>query len=85
MLTKVKVLLGIADNTKDDLLEILIDQTINEVVEYTHDARCGCILENIICEMVVYKTWKFWEFFFKFIELFCGVVRIIQSNNFFPM
>ena len=36
MLEKVKLLLGITDNSKDDLLTFLIEQAIEEVMAYTH-------------------------------------------------
>lgn len=36
MLEKVKLLLGITDNSKNDLLTFLIEQAIEEVMAYTH-------------------------------------------------
>jgi hypothetical protein len=36
MLEKIKVLLSLDDNTKDDLLTILIEQAIDEALAYTH-------------------------------------------------
>lgn len=52
MLPKIKVLLGISDASKDQLLLILIQQALEEAHNYTHN---NCIPDSIICEMVVYK------------------------------
>ena len=54
MLEKVKLLLGIADNTKDDLLTLLIEQAIEEAIVYTHN-ECVDELNTSIIQMVVYK------------------------------
>ena len=55
MLKKIKVLLGLtADNSKDDLLTILIEQAIEEALTYTHQ-DCVDGLDTAIIKMVVYK------------------------------
>ena len=54
MLEKVKLLLGIADNTKDDLLTLLIEQAVEEAIVYTHN-ECVAELNTSIIQMVVYK------------------------------
>lgn len=54
MLMKVKLLLGLTDNSKDDLLTILIDVAIDEAMAYTH-RECVEGLETSIIQMVVYK------------------------------
>ena len=54
MLEKVKLLLGLADNTKDDLLTLLIEQAIEEAIVYTHN-ECVDELNTSIIQMVVYK------------------------------
>jgi hypothetical protein len=54
MLNNVKILLGITDNSKDELLSLMIDEAIEEVVNYTHNNDTAGI-ESTICRMVVYK------------------------------
>lgn len=54
MLDKLKVLLGLADNTKDQLLNILIDQATEEAVNYTHDKNADNLF-SVISQMVVFK------------------------------
>ncbi len=54
MLEKVKVLLGLTNNSKDDLLTILIEQAIEEAIAYTHN-DCVDELNTSIIQMVVYK------------------------------
>ena len=54
MLEKVKLLLGIADNTKDNLLTLLIEQAVEEAIVYTHN-ECVDELNTSIIQMVVYK------------------------------
>ena len=54
MLEKVKLLLGITDNSKDDLLTFLIEQAIDEVMAYTH-LDCVDELGTIIIKMVAYN------------------------------
>ena len=54
MLEKIKILLGINDSSKDELLTILLDQAIEEAENYTHN-NCLTGLESTICRMVVYN------------------------------
>lgn len=54
MLNDVKILLGIKDDSKDDLLSLLIDAAIEEVVNFTHNNSIAG-MESTICRMVVYK------------------------------
>lgn len=54
MLEKVKVLLGLTDTTKDDLLTLLIEQAVEEAVAYTHN-DCVDELITTIVRMVVYN------------------------------
>ena len=54
MLEKVKLLLGITDNSKDDLLTFLIEQAIEEVMAYTH-LDCVDELNTTIVKIVVYN------------------------------
>lgn len=54
MLDKIKLLLGITDDSKDDLLTILIDVAIDEALAYTH-RDCVDELDTSIIQMVVYK------------------------------
>lgn len=55
MLKKLKLLLGITDNSQDELLRILLDYTTEEVVNYTHNNRLD-VLENVI---VYVACWKY--------------------------
>lgn len=55
MLEKLKLLLGITDNSKDKLLRILLDSTAEEVVNYTHNNRLD-VLTNVILYVA---TWKY--------------------------
>lgn len=54
MLEKLKLLLGITDDTKNPLLRLLLEQTIEEVVNYTHNNRLD-VLENVIVYLAVWK------------------------------
>lgn len=54
MLEKIKILLGINDSSKDELLTVLLDQAIEETINYTHN-NCLTGLESTICRMVVYN------------------------------
>ncbi len=54
MLNKLKQMLGITDNSKDELLRILLDFTTSEVVNYTHNNRLD-VLENVIVYLSVWK------------------------------
>lgn len=55
MLTKIKLLLSITGNEKDDLLKVLLDQVIDYVISYTHNPDSICCLENTIVSMVVFN------------------------------
>lgn len=54
MLEKIKLLLGLKDESKDDLLTILIETAIDEALAYTH-RDCVDELDTSIIQMVVYK------------------------------
>lgn len=54
MLNSIKIILGINDSSKDELLTLLLEQAIDEVINYTHD-NCTAGLETTICRMVVYN------------------------------
>ena len=54
MLDKLKLILGIKDDTKDDLLTLLIEQAIEEALNYTHQDSIDN-LRSTINSMVVYK------------------------------
>lgn len=54
MLEKIKLLLGLKDESKDDLLTILIEIAIDEALAYTHN-DCVDELDTSIIQMVVYK------------------------------
>lgn len=54
MLEKVKVLLGLTDNTKDNLLTILLEGCIEEAINYTHNEDIGKY-DTAIVRMVVYQ------------------------------
>ena len=54
MLENIKILLGINDSSKDELLTVLLDQAIEEAENYTHN-NCLTGLESTICRMVVYN------------------------------
>lgn len=54
MLNKLKLLLGISDNEKDGLLLILLDQSEEEVVNYTHNNDLDK-LQNVILSMAIWK------------------------------
>ena len=53
MLEKIKLLLGLTSNDKDELLMALIENAIEEAINYTHnDSIAG--YESVICNMVIY-------------------------------
>ena len=54
MLDKLKLMLGLTDTTKDNLLKLLIDQATAEAVAYTHNKKEG-ELDTAILMMCVYK------------------------------
>lgn len=54
MLDKLKLILSIKDDTKDDLLTLLIEQAVEEALNYTHQDSIDNLSSTII-SMVVYK------------------------------
>lgn len=56
MLSRIKKMLSptITDNTQDELLQLLMQQSIEEAINYTHNDNI-CELEGCICNMVVYN------------------------------
>lgn len=40
MLEKLKILLGITDDSKDQLLELIIDKAKTSIINYTHNQAC---------------------------------------------
>lgn len=52
LLDRVKLLLGLKDDSKDDLLTLLIQQAIEESLEYTHGNEVG---DTTIIKMVVFN------------------------------
>ena len=52
MLENIKTLLGLSDNSKDDILMILIQRAINEAKNYTHNNSIKDY-ENVIDDMVI--------------------------------
>lgn len=55
MLDNIKILLGITDSSKDELLTLLINTAIDEVISYTHNDKCIGALDSTIQNMVVYN------------------------------
>ncbi len=54
MLENIKLLLGIKDASKDDILMLLLQSCINEAKNYTHNDSI-VDYENVIDDMVVYR------------------------------
>lgn len=54
MLENIKLLLGLADDSKDDLLTLLIQQAIEEAINFTHNDDLSD-LHTAIERMVVYN------------------------------
>lgn len=54
MIEKIKLLLGLTDSDKDELLQILIEQAIDEATLFTHNDDLSELGTSII-QMVVYK------------------------------
>lgn len=54
MLDKIKILLGITDASKDELLTLLIQQAQEEAINYIHDDNLSG-LDNTLIQMVIYK------------------------------
>ena len=55
MLNTIKLLLGITDDSKDQLISYLLSVVKDEVINYTHNPKCLPNLTNTIVAMVVYK------------------------------
>lgn len=53
MLTQIKLLLGISDNSKDELLQLLIKIAVDNVKSYCHIDSIPDDLNSCICKMVV--------------------------------
>lgn len=53
MLEKIKILLGITDNTKDTLLNLLIEDATQYVKDYTHQEILPTGLDSAIRDIVV--------------------------------
>lgn len=54
MLEKIKLLLNITDENKDALLTLLIQQAIDEAIEFTHNSDTS-ELESTIIKMVLFN------------------------------
>lgn len=54
MLEKIKLLLGLTGNDKDDLLNVLIEQATVEAQDITHNDNIAELNTSIV-QMVVYK------------------------------
>ena len=55
MIDKVKLLLGLNDASKDDLIEVLIDGAVEDAVAITGNKYIQDELPNTIVKMVVYN------------------------------
>lgn len=54
MLNQIKLLLGLTDTSKDELILILIERAMNELIDYTHsDNLAGA--EQLVNSMVIYN------------------------------
>lgn len=54
MLNQIKLLLGLTDSSKDELILILIERAMNELIDYTHsDNLAGA--EQLVNSMVIYN------------------------------
>lgn len=54
MLRKMKILMGLNDSSKDELLRILLDRASEEVVNYTHNYELDK-LENVIIDIAIWR------------------------------
>lgn len=54
MLESIKLLLNLKDNSKDELLILLIERAIDEFTTYTHNGSLENS-ESLLCQMVVYN------------------------------
>jgi len=55
MLDRIKVLLGIIDDSKDAILNILIEEAISEALVLTDIALYDIKLDSIVCRMTIFK------------------------------
>ena len=55
MIEKVKLLLGLTDSSKDELIEVLIDGAVEDAVAITGNKYIQDELPNTIVKMVVYN------------------------------
>lgn len=55
MIDKVKLLLGLTDSSKDELIEVLIDGAVEDAVAITGNKYIQDELPNTIVKMVVYN------------------------------
>lgn len=53
MLEKLKILLDIKDNSKDIILNLLIEDATQEVLDYTHQATLPAGLESAVRDIVI--------------------------------
>lgn len=53
MLNTVKTMLGIADNSKDAILELIIDTVTEQVLQRCRIKTLPTILQNLVCEIVL--------------------------------
>lgn len=54
MLEKIKIIIGITDDSKDNLLALLIEQATSEAINITHNDKTDNF-ENIIIQMVIWN------------------------------
>lgn len=52
---KVKVLAGIADNSRDDLIDLYVEQAQDEFLQYCNRQDIPASAQNVIVDMVVVK------------------------------
>lgn len=55
MLEDIKLLLGLTDDSEDELLELLIKMATNEVKDYTGQTTITSGLKNTISKMVIFN------------------------------
>lgn len=53
MLQQIKLLLGITDSSKDQLLTLLIAQCQQDIKNYTHNDLSD--MDSVLCQMVVHR------------------------------
>lgn len=54
MLNQIKLLLGLTDNTKDELIMALIERSTDELITYTNNDQAA-EHNSLICSMVLYN------------------------------